>query len=297
MPEKIRMELNNGATLVGDYYDSPSNKGVFLFPGFTEHRSSLEETAKTLNSEFKTWTFDINSQGESSGNWDLREMNESIFELLHESKKRYGLSKIGAHGNSVGGMAIGLTAADIGNDIDCISLSSTPAALQDVLPKYASIILGSVPQSVVRAGTILFDKMESRNNSNYAKKSHAQFFENGEYKPYAQLGALKIYSIKDFTNWISNAPQIGGIVSNIAAPTLMIYGGNDSLLGIKNDVLPDRLENLFYSMGSSDKKIIIFSGADHSLNTTTKTDDCFNQDPKYQNVKKEIFNHFSYYLL
>lgn len=297
MPEKTRFELKNGVTLVSDYYDNSSNKGIVLFPGFTEHRSSLEDIAEVLNKDFKVWAVDINSQGESSGNFDLREMAQSVYELLRQLKQRHGLLKIGVHGNSIGGMSVGLTAAQNDSKIDCICLASTPAGLQDIVSGGASAILSYVPQSLVRLCTIAFDKFESIGNERYRQKSHTQFQQNGEYQPYAQFGALKIKNIRDVMKWLSQAPRLDKCVRDIRQPTLIIYGGNDKVLCIKQDILPPQLARMYDCIGSADKRLIIVHGADHSLNSSTQIEDCFNQEPKFQYVKTEIFNHFANYLV
>jgi alpha-beta hydrolase superfamily lysophospholipase len=294
--EKVEIKVNDHTNIVGTYYDNISaDKGIILFPGFTEHRSSLDETARMLNKDFKAWTFDINSQGESTGMWTLKEIQESLYTIQQILKQRHGLKKVGAHGNSIGGMAIGLTATKE-SDLDCICLTSTPAGLQDIVAPYARTMLSYVPQSLVRFGTILFDKMESRNNENYRKKSHPLFCDESGYKPHAQLGGLKISNLHELIQGITDAPRLDSEVSRITQPTLFIYGGNDTLLGIRQGQLPRQIQSM-YQHKVGDKRLIIVEGADHSLNSVTRTDDCFNQDSKYQQVKTEIVNHFAKYLL
>ena len=311
MAEKVKCELKEGVTLVGDYYDSPSKKGIILFPGFTEHRSSLEDTAKYLNLDFKTWTFDINSQGESSGNWDLKQMTRSACELVNQLKKKYHLSKVGAMGNSLGGMIVGLNATKTNSNLDSICLISTPSGLQDPVPKQVQL-LKYFSQSIVRLGTIAFDKIELvRNNKKYKNKSHSQFFQEGEYKPYAQLGAIKIKNIQDTLNWVNESPRLDSVAKYISQPTLIIYGGEDKLLGIKNGVLPEKIEIMRNNFNNKNTKLIIVPGADHGLNIPNcsengvlnilklidNMDKCFNSDGKYQFVKTEIYNHFANSLL
>jgi pimeloyl-ACP methyl ester carboxylesterase len=295
--EKIRIDVGQGITLVGDYYDSPSDKGIILFPGFTEHRFSLGETAKILTPEFKTWVFDINSQGESSGDWNLKEMEKSVYEAQKHVKDRYALSKIGALGNSVGGMAVGVAVANRDSNLDCICLLSTPAGLQDFAHPVMLAALGLIPQPVIRMITIAYDKFESLVNENYKNKTHAQFSTEKGYRPYAQFGALKIPNIKDFVGWISQAPRLDAVADKINKPTLMVYGGEAGFFGIKHGVLPQNIIEMYASIATRDKELVIVEGADHSLNGHTRIDDCFNQDQNYQFVKEEIFNHFSHFML
>ncbi|MBI2129683.1 alpha/beta fold hydrolase [Candidatus Woesearchaeota archaeon] len=296
--EKIEINMEDGVKIAGTYYDNSSAKnGVILFPGFTEHRSSLEEIAKKLNKYFKTWTFDINSQGESSGSWDLRQMHKSVYVIQDIVRKRHGLTYLGAHGNSIGGMAVGLTAAQDEKILNCICLTSTPAGLQDIVPSYTQIFLSYVPLSLIRFGTIVFDEIESRRNVNYRNKSHAQFLTEEGYQPYAQFGALKIEDIKKLMQWITNAPRLDDAVEQIKQPALLVYGGEDKLLGIKGGKLPDQIKKMYDKLGSDTKELFIVDGADHGLNKATRIDDCFNQEPEYQFVKQKIIGHFCKYLL
>ncbi|MDO8740614.1 MAG: alpha/beta fold hydrolase [Candidatus Woesearchaeota archaeon] len=296
--ERVEINMEDGIKIVGTYYDNPSAKnGVILFPGFTEHRSSLEEIAKKLNKDFKTWTFDINSQGESSGNWDLRQMQKSVYAIQDIIRKRHGLAYLGAHGNSIGGMAVGLTAAQDEKILDCICMTSTPAGLQDIVPPHTREFLSYVPQSFIRFGTIVFDEIESRCNVNYQNKSHAQFLTEKGHQPYAQFGALKIESIKKLMQWVTNAPRLDDAAGQIKQPALLVYGGEDRLLGIKGGKLPDQIKKMYDELGSGIKELFIADGADHGLNKATKMDDCFNQAPEYQFVKQKIIEHFYKYLL
>jgi alpha-beta hydrolase superfamily lysophospholipase len=297
LSSKLEIKLRDGVTLVGNYYDNySSNKGVILFPGFTEHKSSLDKTALKLSSEFKVWTFDINSQGESSGNFDLKEIQKSVYEISEYLKNEHNLVKMGGYGNSIGGMAVGLTASE--TDIfDAICLTSAPAGLQDVVPNYLSNLLKYVPQNLLRKGTIIFDKLESEKNENYKNKSHEQFFENGQYKEYAQFGALKIKNIKDIAEWIKNAPRLDDTAHKIKQPIHFIYGGEDRVLGIKKNWLPKKIDDMYNKINAFHKSLSVIGFADHSLNEKTNTDDCFNQDEKFAYVKEEILNHFNEYLL
>jgi len=285
------------AEIVGTFYGNlSSNIGILAFPGFTEHRSSLDELCKMLSKEFKVWAFDINSQGDSTGNWDLREIIESVYEIQRCLKDHYGLRKIGAYGNSIGGMAAGLNANE-GSNIESICLTSTPAALQDIVPWYNRLLLKSIPQSLVRYGTIQYDKTESLKNENYRNKSHVQFLTKEEYRPYAQFGAMKIPSLKNVMKWIGKAPRLDKYAGEITKPALLIYGGEDHMLGIKDSKLPKKIQRMYYSIASKEKMLVIFKGADHSLNSKTQTDDCFNKGPEYGLVKKFIMDHFGHYFL
>jgi pimeloyl-ACP methyl ester carboxylesterase len=300
--EKLTIETSDGVVITGNYFDNNSNKGVILFPGFTEHRSSLEDTAKLISTDFKTWIFDINSQGESSGNFDLNEMQRTVYEVTKFLKGKYSLSKVGAFGNSLGGMIVGMAAAQKDNLLDGICLTSAPAGLQDAVPEYAINLLSHAPQSLIRLGLIAYDKVESAKNENYRLKTHAQFKGEKGYKSYAHFGALKISDIKELAKGFATAPRLDKFVEKIKCPTLMMYGGESRLFGIKGGILPESIQNMYDRLGvlaleDIHKELIIIEGADHSLNEKTKIDDCFNQDKKYQIVKSIIHNHFSKYLL
>ena len=294
----IKVKVNTtDAELVGTFYDSSSDKGIILFPGFTEHRSSLDETAKRLNKHFKAWTFDINSQGESTGDWDLKQMTQSVHEIQEQLRKRYGLKKLGALGNSIGGMAVGIVAAEDSDSLDAVCLTTTPVGLQDYTPDFINKIISYIPQQLFRAVTLSFDRWASERNENYRKKTHSQFKIKRGYRPYAQFGALKISNLKKFMGYIRDAPRIDEYVHFIEQPILFIYGGNDKLNGIKNNELPKSLKNMIDKTGSKQKAVFVVEGADHSLNTKTQIDDCFNQDRRHQFVKEYIVNHFTEHLL
>lgn len=260
MPEKVAFELTNGANILGDFQDSSSNKGIVFFPGFTENRYSFDHYAKSFNNDFKCWTFDLNSQGESSGNWDLREISDSIHELSSTLKDRYGLKKLGSLGNSLGGMGVGISASRENSSLDCICLTSTPSAIQDVAPPYALSILGKLPQSVVRGGTILIDKLYSRSYETHRNTTHKEFWSPEEgYKPYAQMGATKITNIKETVKALKKAPRMNECVEGIKQPILFVYGGEDSLLKIKDGNLPEKIQEMYDQVGSEEKKTNYFS--------------------------------------
>ena len=126
---------------------------------------------------------------------------------------------------------------------------------------------------------------------------HAQFYQNGEYQPYAQYGALKIYNINDIMRWIREAPRLDESISRIRQPVLFIYGGEDQLIGVNHGVLPEQIKKMYDKLETQEKKIIIVPGADHTLDRGEKTDSQFNSNPKYGFVKQIIFDHFAKYLL
>jgi len=295
--DKFRMVIFDQATeLIGTIYDNKeSNKGVLLFPGFTEHRSSLDELAKQLSEHFKVIAFDINSQGESTGKFDLSSIADNIYHTHKNIKRFYKLEKIGAFGNSIGGMGIALAATRPRSRFDALCLTSTPANLQAFFPKVLGYILKKTPQSLVRAGTILFDMLESVKNPEYRNKTHKQFHNGKFYQPYAQLGALKIKNLKEIIEAIETAPNLGYYAKKIKTPTLFIYGGNDKMLGIKNSKMPKNIQKMMIRVKGK-KHLIMADRADHSLNIRTKMDDCFNQDKKYSSIKKSIVTYFKHYL-
>ena len=204
---------------------------------------------------------------------------------------------MGAVGNYVGGMSVGLVASQPDSNIDCLCLNTTPAGLQDVFPKYALNLLNIIPQSVFRFATIAYDKFEGLRNENYKQKTQSQFKKDGVYQKHAQFGALKVHDVKEFVRLIRTAPRLDEYIQNITQPILFVYGGEDrAVMNIKNNQLPKEIVNLYERTKSKDKRLLVVSGADHSLNEKTKIDDCFNQDQKYQSVKQETLNHFLEYL-
>ena len=290
--QKIELETLNGR-LVGDYYDSPSRKGIILFPGMAENRYFLEDTARALNKEFKTWVFDLSSQGESSGNWDLKEIARSVIDVQKYARQRYSLSKVGAFGHSLGGTAVGIAAANSSESLDCLCLSTAPAGIQDHLPGIGKMLLNTVPQSLVRLGSIALDKYQYWDSENYRNKVHPQFNKNGNYQSYAQFGALKVPDAKKIVEWISNAPRLDDVAGKLTQPVLMLHAQNDIILGIKNGELPYNIGQTFVKIGSKDKRMIVVKGADHWMNKSTKPGDCYNNSPEYQFVKDLTFEHFA----
>ena len=297
MKEKQIHHLKNGISLSSDFYDNKEKKGIFLFPGFTEHKQSLDSIAKKLSSEYKTWTFDLNSQGESTGNWNIKEMQESAYLAIKKIQKEHDLKKIGGFGNCVGGTFLGVLSAQDPEIIDCLCLTSTPAGLQDVLPSQALNILKYIPQSFLRQGTIMFDKIMTKTNTNYKQKTHLQFKKNNKYQKHAQIGATKITNIKNIINAVKNAPRLEDYAQQTTQPILLIYGGEDTdVVKIKNGILPKNVRNMYDKINTTNKHLLIIPGADHSLNEKTKMDDNFNQDKKYEFIKEEIKKHYQTYM-
>jgi|GEM_PF-6203028 len=296
--QKVKINTNNGAELVGNFHEGSLKKGILFFPGFTEPKESFQDfTERLCMLGFNTWAFDINSQGESSGNWDLSQMVESVHEIQKVLRQKYNLEKVGAFGNSMGGMAVGITAAKDTSSLDCLCLTTTGTEMYDYFPKNIAKIIKYLPQSLFRQLTILFDTVESSSNEIYRNKSHLTFKTKEGYQPYAQFGALRIHNLKEFMGWIENSPKLMDYANKIIQPVLFIYGGKDRFLGIKDCRLPKRIETMYDSIRSNQKELIVAPGADHSLNTKTRTDECFNQDLKYKQIKNKIIEHFSYHLL
>lgn len=294
--QKIAVTTTEGIELIGTFYEGKGNKGVFLLPGFTEHRSSLEEMAQSIQkADCHVWTFDINGQGESGGSWNLTEMIKSVTEIERTIKKRYGVTKLGAYGNSIGGMAVGIAATEDSSDIDCLCLVGCPTALQDVVAPWQRALLRNVSQAVLRYGTIIFDGVVALMNENYRNLTHRQFTEDGNYKPYAQFGAMKIPDIGKVIEDIENAPRLDDAVEKLTQPVLYVYGGEDKVIGVTKGILPEKIQRM--TVKTRNKECIVVEGADHSLNTKTKIEDHFNQDPQYAWVREHIVRHFMNYIL
>ncbi|MFH1439344.1 MAG: alpha/beta fold hydrolase [Candidatus Woesearchaeota archaeon] len=288
------------ANIVGTFYDNlQSSKGIILLPGITEHRSSLESLAEILNIEFKVWTFDINSQGDSTGNWNLAEMVESFGVVTEMLKARYGLTEIGAHGNSTGAMAVGIAAAK-GTSLDALCLSGAPAGLQDTVAPWIREVSLVIPQRAVRWFTKLVDWYWAKTNENYRNKSHQLFLQEDEKDyntPYAQFGATKIPSLRKLIEWLEVAPRLDIYTTRIKQPTLFIYGGEDKVNGIKGCNLPEKIQAMINNINLRRRAVKIYQGADHCLNGKTNVEDDYNQDSVYQHVKIDILEHFARYLL
>ncbi|RMF54970.1 alpha/beta hydrolase [Candidatus Woesearchaeota archaeon] len=295
--ERIVIKAPPGVEIVGTFRENTySKEGILMFPGFTEHRSSLDDLAELLSNHFNVWNFDLNSQGESTGNWDLLQMAESVYNIHSHLKKRHGLRKLGGFGNSIGGMAVGIVASYDDTEFDAICLAGLPVALQDYVRKWQLNLLRKVPQRFLRAATIAYDIFATAVYENYRNLTHHQFKTPSGYRPYAQFGALKIPNLSELIGWIENAPDMMKFVERIHQPVLFIYGGEDHYLKIRHSILPMGLRNMITKTASRKKDVLIVEGADHSLNRETTIDDKFNSDPEYQFVKPHIFCHFMNYL-
>jgi len=154
-----------------------------------------------------------------------------------------------------------------------------------------------LPQCITKAGTIAFDKLASAISKNYRNKSHKDFFTETGYQNYAQIGALKIPSAKKVLEWFENAPKLEDFVDKINQPTLMIYGGEDRMLGIKNGELTDKLKKMYQKLGSKNKNLMIIPGVNHCFNEITFPDEDLCKDPKYDFMKEAILKHFEKWML
>ena len=219
--EKVEIDTQNGATLVGNFFDYNSNKGIIMLPGITEHKESLYPFAEKLNqSGFKVWAFDLNSQGESTGNWDISQMQESAHYISRHLKRRYGLKKIGAFGNSAGGMAVGLASSKKDSDLECLCLTGTPSSVDGVISKTCLKLARYIPQSLVRAASIGFDKVQADllRNENYRRTSQPSFKTQNGYQSFAQFGALKISDLKEMAECALVAPRLSDYAQDIYQP-------------------------------------------------------------------------------
>lgn len=299
--EKVEIDTQNGARLVGNFFDSNSNKGVIMFPGITENRSSLYAFAERLNQVgFKVWAFDLNSQGESTGNWDIEQMQESAHYIQGHLKTKYGLKRVGAFGNSAGAMAVGIASSRKNSDLECLCLTGAPCSLDLVVPRPLIKIAQYIPQSWVRAAAIGFDRIQRDllKNDNYRRTCRPTFRDKKGYSSPAQFGGLKILSLREMARCALNAPRLVDYASDIHRPTLLIYGGEDTLNGIEGSQLPANIQNMYDSLGTDDKKLVIVPGATHALNSPPmRMGDCLNQDPKYSWIKEEVSEHFCKYLI
>ncbi|MBI4918446.1 alpha/beta hydrolase [archaeon] len=289
----LTIDTKNGAVLKGDFYDNTSKNGVILLPGFTEHRSTLDNLAQELSKDFKVWSFDLNSQGESTGNWDLHQMKESFYEIQDALKKKHKLKKLGAHGNSLGGMTVGLVTAE--GVLDCICLTSTPAGLQDVLKETFRRKLEKVPNKIARYGMIAFEAVASKLSDKH-KKAYEQIKAQKSLKNQIQFGAAKFYDVHQAIHWVDNAPRLDAQVQRITQPVLVIYGGSDLFLGIKDSTLPEVLRKMYEQIDSKNKDLLIIPGAGHSLELLERGEALWGRHPKYRFVKEIIAKHFREHL-
>jgi alpha-beta hydrolase superfamily lysophospholipase len=298
--ETVKVDTENGAVLVGSYYSGYLNKGIIMLPGIGGYRSSLEGFAKKLNnSGFNVWAFDLNSQGDSSGSWDLFQMQQSASYLQRHLKNRHGIKRMGGLGDSMGGMVMGLSATQKNSELECLCLTNTLSSIDSVVPNWVLSVAKYIPQTLVRLGSIGFDKLQADilKNPSYLEKTHPQFrIENG-CQPYARFCGLKIDNFRKIVQSAINAPRLAEHACNISQPVLFIYGGKDTLLGV-NEELPENLKKMYEETGSKEKKLVIVPGASHALNSPPlRMDDNLNQDPKYSWVKDDVVDHFCKYML
>jgi pimeloyl-ACP methyl ester carboxylesterase len=148
--------------------------------------------------------------------------------------------------------------------------------------------LKNIPNWLARYGSKVFDTFESRNNPIYRAKTHQRFNTDG----HAMLGALKIKDIRKLVEDLENAPSLYNHSKLINIPNLFIYGGEDHFLGIHQGKLPLRYIAMTEMARQEQENLVIVPGADHSLNTKTRTDQDFNSDKEHQWVKDRIATHF-----
>jgi alpha-beta hydrolase superfamily lysophospholipase len=293
---RVSFNVKPGVEIVGDYYTNTSGRrAVIIVPGFSEHRSCYRALADFLARDFNVLSIDLNSEGDSSGDFDLNQMAEAVDYLQKSLRNDYGMKKIGAVGTSIGGMAIGIAAAK-GSLLDCICLLSTAASVQDVahVPKWFLAALGYLmPQWLLRRIVIFADRKEYEHERWHARHMHGI---GSAYRHLLHFGALKISDISKLIRYAANAPRLYDYAEKIRQPALLAYGGNDTHTWLENSLPSKKIQALFLRIGSKKKRIIIVSGADHSFNTHTQPDSCFNQEPKFQFVKEEIRSQFKKYL-
>jgi len=304
--ERVLVDTQNGARLIGDRFGSRKNpRGILLFPGFSEHRSSLYALAGYLTPYFQVWVFDINQQGGSSGHFEPIEVGQSISFIANAFRARYSLEKLGGFGNSLGGMGMVVAAAEDPGCLDALCISTMPPSVYEFGPEVIRFLLKSdrarniikhTPTGLVRSAMIAMDIVLAEINPNYRVKTHAQFKPQPGltgWQPYAQFGALKIDDFKDFVERLGAAPRMEEYVARLSKPTLWIYGGEAHHNDVVHYELPDNIKEMLKSApGEEQRQPKIVPGADHSLNKKTGFDDCFNQDPEYQWVKEKISEFF-----
>lgn len=329
----IEFNTQNGAVLSGRFFEGRSKKGIIIFPGIFEYRSSLYGFAESLNKkDFNVWVFDLNSQGDSycrdnngsryCGNWDLNEMQQSVNYIQNKIKKTHGLRGIGALGNSAGGMAVGI-AASKGSGLECLCMTSTPASFKDAITRFvpytALDYAKHVPNIAIKGFSVIFDVINGCYSEYYNKISRPkQRRQRHETSP-ARFSALKIHDFKDFIGFIQNSPLLKENVSNIKQPILLVYGSNDLLIKMRKlnnrpygtvsdskiigdeqvlEQFPKTYRQMYRDIGSKDKRIIVLQGADHTLNESPMTDKPTNHDQLFSGLLKPIVaEHFCEYML
>ncbi len=299
--EKIKIEIpgskNYSTVVTGDLFYSqqaPSNNMILLFPGFAQSSHSFYALGNYLRVNFNVLIADINSD-----NSVLRRKNGNLYELktIVECSEKYareklGATKVGAFGHSLGGVAVGLAAADKNNSLDCLCLASAPAGMQDVITSKRRLALNIFKLAML----------------NFYVQELAEIV-NGNKKPdrHSRYKALKLSMKRTRNSWNISLNALQGeldyqrldeVVKNITIPTLFVYGGRDeTLLKIKNGVLPEKIFDMYNNLGSCEKKLFIEPLADHNLNICSTKTDQFSAEPYDSLVKGEILRHFTKYML
>jgi alpha-beta hydrolase superfamily lysophospholipase len=269
-----------------------SKNAVLLFPGFTEHRTSLEDVAKKLyNNNFSTFYFDINSQGESLGEFSVRGIARSVFMLAHEIKKKYNFKKIGLFGNSLGAMSCAYAVKE-DLPVEGLFLSSCPNSINDFLSEFNASLLKKAPKPLINTYLKINDIKNTIKSKNYRNKTHKLIKENKQM----YYGALKITNHKVLFSQIMSSPKSETYFNKINVPTFMLYGGNDKCLGITKSKLPPNLDKLFNQLNIKNSERKVIENADHSMNKKTHADDKYNSSIEFSFVKDEICNFFKKYL-
>ncbi|MBI4918439.1 alpha/beta fold hydrolase [archaeon] len=287
---KISITTSNGAEIIGDYYHSDSNNGVIMIPGFSEPRDLSEMLAQELSKDFKVWSFDLNSQGESTGNWNLEDMVSSFKEVQKEVKKNYGLEKLGAQGNSTGGIITGVIASSEESVLNAICLTSTPIALQDAFDEKYRKWLKRLPQALIKWGAVKAFKLLQKKHGGEQREDRVK-----SERDHLKLGSAKIYNIKKAVKDVDTAPMLDEYSQKITAPLLFIYGGEDHTSGFKDGKAPERFNKMYSKIKSKEKQLRIYPKLNHRLYPVPQPKE--NLPPKYYLVKQDIAEFFKKYLI
>ncbi|MBI5066407.1 alpha/beta fold hydrolase [Candidatus Woesearchaeota archaeon] len=286
---KVSVLTSNGANIVGDYYPNDSNKGIIMLPGFSEPRDLSKTLAEELSKHYKVWSFDLNSQGESTGRWNLEDMISSLKDVQKEVKKHYNLKKLGAHGNSTGGIITGIIASSKENCLDAICLTSTPLDLQGAFDEKYRKWLKRLPQALVKWGAVKAYKWLMQKSGGEQKEDRVV-----STRDHLKLGSARIYDIKEAVKSIDAAPKLDDYAENITIPVLFIYGGEDSTSGFVKGKPPERITEMYNKIKSKEKKLIINQGLNHRLYPVPQVKE--NLPPKYYLVQKDVVEFFKKYL-
>ena len=290
MKTKIKINTKNGAVISGTFFNNEKSEcGIIILPGFATYQSALYNTAKKLSKEFKVWVFDLNSQGESTGDFDVYQMADSFSTISKTLKNQYQLKKLGIFGHSIGG-CVALIIEKEHKLFDAICISGTPVDLKKISKKFS--FLKTLPYSTTRNFMILTDKILVSFNKNYRRRTHQFFKTKKGYSKDIHIGALKIKSLKKLFENMNKVPNLNSLAPYINKPILLIYGGADKLNGFKKNYIPEDIQNTYRLIKSDDKSIKIISGADHNMNKRTTIDGDWNKDAEYQHVKEIIFKFF-----